>query len=134
MGFSLIELMIVIAIIGVLAAIAVPSYQRYTKRARYSEIVQAAVPYKLGVVECFHVTGALEDCHSGQYGIPPLEPAGQFPGLVQQVQVEQGVITVIPKDQRGFTASDTYQLTPVIQGNQLSWQVGGGGVSAGYAR
>ena len=57
-GFTLIELMIVIAIIGILAAIAIPQYQDYTKRAKMSEVIVAASPCKLAVSEYYSAKNA----------------------------------------------------------------------------
>ena len=56
-GFSLIEMMIVIAIIAILIATALPSYKKYTQRAHYMEVIQAALPLKLAVAECYEVEG-----------------------------------------------------------------------------
>lgn len=57
-GFTLIELMIVVAIIGILAAVALPAYQDYTNRAKFSEVISAVAPIKTAVSLCASTSGA----------------------------------------------------------------------------
>jgi len=69
-GFTLIELMIVVAIIGILAAIALPAYQDYTKKAKFAEVVTAVGAARSAVTICFQEEGALTNCVGGYRGIP----------------------------------------------------------------
>lgn len=131
-GFTLMELMIVLAIIAILVTLAIPSYRIYTKRAHFIEVVQASGPFKIGVEECHQMMGSLEECRSGENGVPPAISEGR--GMVAAVQVgEKGVITITPTEKFGITPKDTYVLTPSEEGNQLSWRASGGAVIAGYA-
>jgi len=130
-GFSLIELMVVIAIIGILVAVAMPSYQNYTRRAHYTEIVQAAAPYKMGVEECYQTTGDLSECNAGIQSIPAAINSG--PGLVDSIEVKAGEIRITPHEKEGIKAEDTYLLSPEINAESLQWKSHGGGVDSGYA-
>ncbi len=64
-GFTLIELMIVVAIIGILAAVALPAYQDYTKRAKMSEVVLAASGCRTAITEVIHSASAMPSAANG---------------------------------------------------------------------
>jgi len=132
-GFTLIELLIAITIVGILVAIAVPSYQNYTRRAHYTEIVEAASPFKLGVEECFQMNGDLSGCQGGQNGVPADITTGKGSGLIDSITTVTGKITIIPTVKYGIKADDTYELTPTIVNDALMWASSGGGVKKGYA-
>lgn len=106
-GFTLIELMIVVAIIGILAAVALPAYQTYTQKAAFSEVILATGPYKSAVEVC-SLTNAITECDLGTNGIPGTTTSQ----AVASVAVADGVITVTPNAFKGIAVGDTYTLTP----------------------
>ena len=117
-GFTLIELMIVIAIIAILAAIALPAYQDYTTRAKVSEIIVMASPAKLAVAETASSLGTLASVNATNNGYV-------FPGATSYVSgitisASGGVVTAVSSVPN---AAGNIVLTPsVVSGAQLRWR------------
>ena len=127
-GLTLLEMMIVIAIVGILATTAIPNYQRYFNRAKFSEIIQAVTPYKTGITLCFYQQGDLSLCDTpGQNGIPEdFQATDPKKGYIQSIQVgENGTITAITQGiQVDNCKHFTYTLVPKVQENgSLTWNI-----------
>lgn len=117
LGFSLIELMIVISIIGILALAGIPSYQHYTQRARFVEVITAAEPYKTAVSIAIQSGAALSELANGTHGIPA-EPKSTK--NLASIKVESGTITATATD---IIANATYILKPTNDGS--TWSISG---------
>jgi type IV pilus assembly protein PilA len=128
-GFTLIELMIVVAIIGILAAIAIPSYQQYTKKAKFTEVIQASSALKTAVEVCIQDLGLLAGCTNGAQGIPAAGAA--VSPFVNTTAVTDGVITIVPVEAGGILATDTYILTPTLTATGVTWSTAGAGGTSG---
>ena len=119
-GFTLIELMIVIAIIGILAAIALPAYNDYTARAQVSEAVNLASGLKLQVADVYADTGTLVGVASGADGIPLANTVlGKY---TTGVSVADSVIeATVGGDASALVAAGTITLTPTVNAGSLEW-------------
>ncbi len=119
-GFTLIELMIVVAIIGILAAIAIPAYQDYTIRAQVSEGLNLGGGSKTAVTEYYQDTGVFPNTNA----LAGLEASGNITGkYVTQVAVgANGVITVTYGNSANANITgDSLSLTPVDNLGSVSW-------------
>ncbi|HFB1911647.1 TPA: pilin, partial [Neisseria gonorrhoeae] len=93
-GFTLIELMIVIAIVGILAAVALPAYQDYTARAQVSEAILLAEGQKSAVTEYYLNNGEWPEDNTSAGVASSAEIKGKY---VQKVEVNNGVVTATMK-------------------------------------
>lgn len=129
-GFTLIELMIVVAIIGVLAAIAIPAYQDYTIRAQVSEGLNLASGAKSALWDFISSTGRLPPSNASA-GLPaPSSISGNY---VSSVDVSNGRVEVTFGNNVNTTISgQTLQLSVITGYGSIKWSCNGGNLQPVY--
>ncbi|MDR5609564.1 prepilin peptidase-dependent pilin [Arsenophonus sp.] len=117
-GFSLMEIMVAIAIIAVLSAISIPSYKSYMQKASLTDMLQFIVPYKMHTELCGFENGHFTGCHNGISSIPTSK-TGKY---VSNIDVKDGIIKVVgTKSLKDLTI--TLEPTLSTTDNRVSWKV-----------
>ncbi|USR63789.1 prepilin peptidase-dependent pilin [Providencia stuartii] len=117
-GFSLIEIMVVIAIISILGVIAIPGYQSYMQKAAMTDVLQTILPYKNSIEICHFNFGSLSQCNSGNDNIPN-NISGKH---IKTIDVKSGIVKLSGDK---ILSDLNITLTPVVAGNNspFKWNV-----------
>lgn len=128
-GFTLLEILITVTIIGILASIAVSSYQNFIKKTKFTEVILALNPYKTALTLCYEMTGALTDCSNGINGVPAASTANAglvasgtgWVGLTSALETEVWGVAITGNGLNG----EVYRLRGIASavGAPITWYV-----------
>lgn len=133
-GFTLIELMIVVAIVGILASLALPAYSNYTNKAKFAEAVVALGAVKSAVDVCYQTDGSLGQCDTaGKLNVTLAEMSG---GIYVTSVAITGTTAIITAESTLTDGTDEYTaiMTPTAttNGGTLTWAMTGTGCAKGW--
>lgn len=123
-GFSLIEMMVVVAIIAILSAIAVPSYTHYTQQAKVTKALAHAQPFQLAIALCWQIEGQLSDCaEAGQNGLPNMP--SPLPESLASLSISENAhirlkLASVKVDEQPLSV----ELQPAPSNTHLEWHIG----------
>ncbi|UUX96284.1 pilin [Aquabacterium sp. J223] len=119
-GFTLIELMIVVAIIGILAAVALPAYQDYTVKAKIGNALSSVDTLKTAVALCIQETGSRTGCSTSSNGIPAFSATKE----VASASVTDGVITAtLASGIHSQVNGSTITWSPNVGTSSVTWAI-----------
>ena len=119
-GFTLLEVLIVVSIIGILAAVALPAFQDYSKTAKFTEVMLAAAPYRLAVEQVLVTGNCPSPLDHGNCGIP--DEVSVPTGYVASLTVQAGIVRVQATEELD---NNTFILTPDSATPPIQWSISG---------
>ncbi|WP_404342750.1 prepilin-type N-terminal cleavage/methylation domain-containing protein [Pseudoalteromonas mariniglutinosa] len=125
LGFSLLELMVILAIMGILVSLALPAYNNHFKRSKFTEVIIMTQALQRVIEICFYNHSSLDNCSSFEK-VARKETDFTDSSYVADIEIANNTnftITATATEEASIGTSDTYIMQATINGNQLVWRL-----------